>query len=293
MKSNNMIRFTVKSAFLFLLIATFVQLGFSYPEKSRPKQLPEKTRFLEKTFEEVDIQKDIKFAESVNEKGELESLKLDIYSAKGDEMVNRPVILWIHGGGFRPGNDKSQSYIVELAKRFALKGYVGFSIDYRIREQPRENPETTIFDSVEDAGKALLWLRENAENLKIDPSKIIVAGGSAGGILGTNLCLNDNKNIPNVDKTGIIAFVNLWGSPSPEWVVPDVDENDPPTIIIHGTEDELVAYANSLKLKAELDKNRVKNELVTIFGAGHTPVKHMDEFEVNISRFLFELIQQH
>jgi acetyl esterase/lipase len=288
-----MIHFKGKSAFLFLLVATFVQFGFSYPEKSRQNQLPEKTRFLEKTFEEVYIQKEIKFAESVNEKGELENLKLDIYSPQGDEMVNRPVILWIHGGGFRPGNDKSQSYIVEMAKRFSLKGYVGLSIDYRVREQPRENPEATIFDTVEDAGKALLWLRENTKILKIDPSKIIVAGGSAGGILGTNLCLNDNKNIPGVDKAGIIAFVNLWGSPSPEWGGPDVDENDPPTIIIHGTEDELVAYENSVKLKAELDKNNVRNELVTISGAGHTPVKHMDEFEVNISRFLFEIIQQH
>jgi acetyl esterase/lipase len=159
-----MIRFTGKSALLFLLVATSIQFGFSYPEKSRQNQLPKKTRFLEKTFEEVDIQKDIKFAESVNEKGELENLKLDIYTPQGDEQLNRPVILWIHGGGFRPGNDKSQRYIVELAKRFAMKGYVGFSIDYRIREQPRENPEETIFDAVEDAGKALLWLRENAKN---------------------------------------------------------------------------------------------------------------------------------
>jgi predicted esterase len=79
--------------------------------------------------------------------------------------------------------------------------------------------------------------------------------------------LNDNENIPGVDKTGIIAFVNLWGSPSPEWGEPDVDKNDPPTIIVHGTEDELVAYSNSVKLKQNLDKNNVKNELVTIFGS--------------------------
>lgn len=292
MKSNNMFRFTAKSALLFLLIATFIQPGFSYPEKSRQNQLSEKTRFLEKTFEEVDIQKDIKFAESVNEKGELENLKLDIYSPKSDEMVNRPVILWIHGGGFRPGNDKSQSYIVELARRFALKGYVGLSIDYRIREQPRENPEATIFDAVEDAGKALLWLRENADKLKIDPSKIIVAGGSAGGMLGTHLCLNDHKNIPGVDKTGIVAFVNLWGSPSPDWGEITVDKTNPPTIIIHGTDDKLVDYVNSIKLKAELDRSNVRNELVTISGAGHTPVKHMDEFEVNIARFLFGIVSR-
>lgn len=281
-----------KCAFLFILVFAFIQTGFSFPEKTKQNQESENTRYLNKTFEKVDIQKDIKFAESVNEKGELENLKLDIYSPEGDEMLNSPVILWIHGGGFRPGNDKSQRYIVELAKRFSMKGYVGLSIDYRIREQPRENPEETIFDAVEDAGKALIWLRENAEMLKIDPSKIIVAGGSAGGILGASLCLNDNKNIPGVDKSGIIGFVNLWGSPSPEWGEPDVDKNDPPTIIVHGTEDKLVAYSNSEKLKAGLDKNNVKNELVTISGAGHTPVKQMDDFEKRIAEFLFELIEE-
>ena len=86
--------------------------------------------------------------------------------------------------------------------------------------------------------------------------------------------------------------MNLWGSPSPEWGEPDVGRNDPPTIIVHGTEDKLVPYSNSVKLKAELDKNNVKNELVTIAGAGHTPVKYMDEFEENIAWFLFELIKE-
>ncbi len=279
------------SLFLFIFVVIFFHAGFSFPYKTKETQKSENSRYLNKIFEEVDIQKDIKFAESVNEKGELENLKLDIYTPHEDEQLNRPVILWIHGGGFRPGNDKSQSYIVELAKRFAMRGYVGLSIDYRLREKPFESVEETIFDAVEDAGKALLWLRQNAEMLKIDPSEIIVAGGSAGGILGTNLCLNDNKNIPGVDKSGIIAFVNLWGSPSSEWGEPDVDKSDPPTIIVHGTDDELVDYANSLKLKAELDKNDIKNELVTIQGVGHTPVKHMDDFEKNIAQFLFEFLK--
>lgn len=281
-----------KSAFLLVFTVAFIHLGLSFTNKTQQNKSLEKLRYLDRIFKEVDIQKDIKFAESVNEKGELETLKLDIYSPQDDEMVNRSVILWIHGGGFRPGNDKSQGYIVELAKRFSMKGYVGLSIDYRIREQPSENREETIFDAVEDAGKALNWLRENAEMLKIDHTKIIVAGGSAGGILAANLCFNDNKNIPGVDKTGIIAFVNLWGSPSEEWGEPDVDKDDPPTIIVHGTEDKLVAYSNSVKLKAGLDKNNIINELVTIQGAGHTPVKHIDEFETKITRFLFERINE-
>lgn len=281
-----------KTILLFVFSLTIVQAGNSVTDKTQLSQQPENTRYLNKVFKEVDIKGDINFAQSVNENGTLESLKLDVYAPKGDEKLNRPVILWIHGGGFRPGNDKTQSYIVELAKRFAMKGYVGISMDYRLRETPMDNMDKTIFDAVEDAGKALIWLRENAEMLKVDPSKITVAGGSAGGILGSNLCFNDNANIPGVDKSGVMAFVNLWGSPSPDWGELHVDSNDPATIIVHGVEDKLVAYSNSEKLKAILNENNVQNELVTIPGAGHTPVKYMDDFEENISQFLFNLLEE-
>ncbi len=279
-----------KTILLFIFSLTIIQAGYSVPENYFESQPQENTRYLDKVFKEVDIKENINFAQSVNENGALDSLKLDVYAPKGDEKLNRPVILWIHGGGFRPGNDKTQSYIVELAKRFAMKGYVGISIDYRLRETPMENMDKTIFDAIEDVGKALIWLRENAEMLKVDPSKIIVAGGSAGGILGSNLCFNDNANIPGVDKQGVMAFVNLWGSPSPAWGELQVDSNDPPTIIVHGVEDKLVAYSNAEKLKALLDENDVVNELVTIAGAGHTPVNYMDDFEINITQFLFNLL---
>jgi len=96
-------------------------------------QNTERVRYVDVVFEKVNIQRDIVFGESINEKGEKELLKLDVYAPEADEMQNRPVIVWIHGGGFRPGNDKTQSYIVEMANRFSRKGYVCLSVDYRLR----------------------------------------------------------------------------------------------------------------------------------------------------------------
>lgn len=127
---------------------------------------------MDPVFETVSVQKDIVFGESVNESGVNESLKLDIYSPEGDKLKKRPVIVWIHGGGFRPGNDKTQSYIVEMANRFARKGYVCMSIDYRVKENPKESIESTIADAVADANKALVWLRKNRKSLNVDISKI-------------------------------------------------------------------------------------------------------------------------
>lgn len=250
-----------------------------------------KTRYADAFFDSIAVEKDVVFGSSVNEKGENEILKLDIYTPKNDLLENRPVILWIHGGGFTYGNNKSQKYIVEMASRFAKKGYVGVSIDYRLRAKPKETPLGTISDAVTDALKALEWLRSNPERVLIDPSKIIVAGGSAGGMLGCHLCFNDRPAGNGTDKAGIVAFVDLWGSPAPMWGELSIDSNDPPTIIVHGTSDQLVDYKNSVSLAEKLTAAKVPNQLVTLAGASHTPVQQMDEFENEIAKFLLQRIE--
>jgi len=279
-----------------LLLYFTLSIGYVVPvngladTKSSDYSKVEKVRFLENIFDNITIQEDIVFGSSVNEKGVNENLKLDIYTPEGDKMQNRPVIVWFHGGGFRYGNDKTQSYIVEMAKRFTRKGYVCLAIDYRLRENPKDDPKGTISDAVEDAVKGLDWLRKNSETLNVDASKIIIGGGSAGGMLGCNLCFNNRAGDKN-DIDGIVGFVNLWGTPDLIWGELDVDKNDPPTIIVHGTEDKLVSYSNSAALAEKLKANNVKHELITIEGAGHTPVKFMDDFEKKIAGFIYGIIK--
>ena len=113
--------------------------------------------------------------------------------------------MWVHGGGFRYGNDKTPRYIVSMANRFAKRGYVGVSID---------------------------------------KEKIFVGGGSAGGMISVILCYKDGSDAEKWDKSGVIGQVDLWGSPDPAWRVSMVDKNDPPTVIVHGTEDPSVPYMN-------------------------------------------------
>lgn len=278
---------------LILLILSFLMCSIAGTscQKVINNSPDKKQRYIDTVFDTITIQRNIVFGTSVNEKGVSENLKLDIYSPEEEDIIqNRPVIVWIHGGGFRFGNDKTQSYIVEIANRFARKGYVCLSIDYRLRENPKEDPAGTISDAVEDALRGLDWLRKNSESLKVDVSKIIIGGGSAGGILGCNLCFNDRSN-NETDKRGVVGFVNLWGTPDAIWGELEIDKNDPPTIIVHGTEDKLVSYSNSAKLVEKLKANNIKHELITIEGAGHTPVKQMDDFEKKIMGFVYEVIK--
>jgi len=247
-------------------------------------------RYLQPVFEKVTIQDDIEFGEVTNFEGKSEKLLLDTYAPEGDTETNRPVILLFHGGGFRPGNDKKQSYIVKLAKDFAMRGYVCVSINYRIRNAPREDKKGTIGDALQDAMTGLSWIKANQQKLKIDAKKIIVGGGSAGGMLAVNFCCKDKSATDKWDKSGIIGMVNLWGSPDSTYMFSTIDKKDPPTITIHGTSDKLVPYENSLRLTKEFEKNKIRNELVTIEGGEHTPVKYYGDFSEKIASFLFSLL---
>lgn len=247
-------------------------------------------RGLGQNQKEIKIEKDVPFGETINYKGEKEMLLLDIYSPLETVAKDRPAIMWMHGGGFGPNYDKSQSYIVEMATRFAKRGYVCLSINYRVRENPKDDKAGTMKDALEDAMKGLNWVRENSKKLGIDTSKIIIGGGSAGGILGNNFCYRDGTKKEKWNKSGIPAFVNLWGSPDESWGKYNIDKNDPPMIIVHGTEDASVPYENSVQIIKRLNEVKVKNQLITIEGAGHTPASHMDGFEVKIATFLSDII---
>lgn len=269
-----------------LILSYCTAISAAVPQEKKP------VRYLNPVFEKVAIQKDIVFGEATNIEGKPEKLLLDVYAPEGDTQDKRAVMLLFHGGGFRPGNDKTQSYIVRLSNDFAQRGYVCISINYRVRSNPKDDSKGTMKDALQDAMKGLNWIRANQKNLKIDTNKIIVGGGSAGGMLAINFCYKDNSVAEKWDKTGIIAVVDLWGSPDPSYMFSTIDKNDPPTIIVHGTVDKLVSYQNSVKLDSTLKANNIKHELVTIEGGEHTPVNHYAEFAEKIAAFIYPMLSK-
>ncbi|NOY95979.1 MAG: alpha/beta hydrolase, partial [Chlorobi bacterium] len=219
-----------------------------------------------------------------------EKLYLDVYTPAGDKETNRPAILWVHGGGFRVG-DKTQGYIVTLANEFAKRGYVSISTDYRLRDNPKEDMEGTLNDAVNDVMMALSWVRENSEKYGINKNYIAtIGGGSAGGILSTNLCYKDATRDEEWDKSGVVAFINLWGSPNKENMDKVIDKNDPPTLFIHGMADSIVPFSNCEWLVNALDSAGVRFSVFPIPGAGHTPVDHIDDIVERIQKFLYGIL---
>ena len=144
-------------------------------------------------------------------------LKLDLARPDGDGPY--PAIVFIHGGGWYQGNRQGyRGQIQEAARR----GYVAATISYRLMQFDESKKETTtatpIFPAqIHDAKAAIRWVRANAEKYHVDPNRIAVTGGSAGGHLSLLVGLTDSSSnlegdSGNPDQSSRVqAVVNVFG----------------------------------------------------------------------------------
>jgi acetyl esterase/lipase len=122
------------------------------------------------------------------------AIKADVYH--GTDRVVRPAVVWIHGGALIMGSRADISG--RVMKHMLDAGYVFISIDYRLA------PETQLPQIIQDLEDAFNWVRRDGPRLfNVDPARIAVAGGSAGGYLTLTAGFRVRPR-PNV-------LVSLWG----------------------------------------------------------------------------------
>ncbi len=115
-------------------------------------------------------------------------IQADVYRAEDDQV--RPVLVWIHGGALISGSRNGvPKQLLELAR---TNGYAVVSLDYRLA------PEVKLPAIIDDIRGAFRWLREQGPQLlHIDPDRLGVAGGSAGGYLTlmTGVCIQPRPKV--------------------------------------------------------------------------------------------------
>lgn len=233
----------------------------------------------------------VPYCRVLNANARTESLLLDLYLPEDGSSTTRPAIMWVHGGGFKPGNDRKQAYIPLFAREFAARGYVGVAPDYRLREDPGADRLGTTRDAVDDLRAAVEWMRADGRDYGIDPDRLALAGGSAGGIAVLNLCHHPERPVDG--RHGVAAVIGLWGAPGPgSRLFAAPNPRSPATLLIHGDADTIVPYAHSVALLQELAGARIEHELLTLPGAGHTPTHHMQQMVTVIEHFLHKHLQR-
>jgi len=111
-----------------------------------------------------------------------------------------PFVIWLHGGGWRQGDRKDYHAAM---RDMAQLGYAGASVEYRLA------PAHKFPAQLEDTRQALAFLRTNAAKYNLDPERIAVAGGSAGGHL--SLMLGLAKQGDGKSSSGIRGVIDISG----------------------------------------------------------------------------------
>ena len=213
---------------------------------------------------------------------------LDVLVPKAPAKEKRPAVIAIHGGGWVGG---SRAAFLERVLPWVQAGFVLVNVDYRVASVA---PAPA---AANDALKAAEWFRKNAKRWNVDPKRIVVTGGSAGGHLALVVGLAPKS--AHLGTGGeVAAVVNFYGITDVEdmlagpnkrdfattWIKNTSDAADlarrlspigyvrkdvPPVLSVHGTADETVPYEHGVSLTKALRDAGADAEMISVSGGKH------------------------
>ena len=203
-------------------------------------------------------------------------MRADVYRPTGEGPF--PCVLCVHGGAWTVGN---KNQIAGIARRLAAAGYTAVAINYRLA------PKHKFPAQIEDCRAALLWIRKNAKQHKIDPERLGAWGYSAGGhlvallgVTGAGLKAVVAGGAPcdfrqTAPDSRRVAFwlggtrrqlPEVYRSASPaNFISPD----DSPIFFYHGQRDRVVKIAQPTAMTAELKRSGVTAKMLVIPNSSH------------------------
>jgi acetyl esterase/lipase len=125
--------------------------------------------------------------------------KLDIYAPKGAAAAPRPIVIFVHGGGFTGGDKR---VVNNVASYFARHGMVGAAMNFRLA------PAATWPAQSLDIGKAVAWLNANAAQYGGDPRRIILIGYSSGAATVASYIFDQSIQ---TSRDGVVGAVLMSG----------------------------------------------------------------------------------
>lgn len=228
------------------------------------------------------------------------NLRLDFFPPLQRTGKPAPLMIYIHGGGWRNGDRYAifRKDHVGLLKQMSQAGIACATIEYRLT-----GGGTTVLEAAIDCKDAARFLVKESARFNIDPQRIGTWGGSAGGHLCLETALAPNNQLLGDEALRVadpafrcaIAFypmtsfllpevtnkvdrlITLLGGPLEEKrklaellsPMSHLDSNSPPILLIHGDQDAIISHRGSLLMEKEGDARGSKVTVLIVKGAGH------------------------
>ena len=227
-------------------------------------------------------------------------LLLHVFRPREGSREQLPAILFFFGGGWRGGTPR-QFYAHSAC--LAAHGMVAICAEYRVESRHNSTPS----DSVADGRKALLWVIERAEELGIDPERIAVGGGSAGGHVALAAVMCDKIGDPPGEAVpgarAMIVFNPVADTTETGYgadrlgkdaencsPLHNVREGLPPAIVFHGADDKCIALECIRRFERAMLDSGNRCEVVVYDGETHgffnferNPAIHVDTMQRTIA----------
>jgi acetyl esterase/lipase len=234
----------------------------------------------------VRIEKAIVYAEREG----FRALELDVYRSDASPEGPQPLLVYVHGGGWRVSHRsrpprETRDWARGFFERLTDVGFVVAAPDYRL------SAEAHFPAQIDDVVEALRWLHEHAGPLGVVPDRTYVWGASAGGLLGALaalvagappvagvVCWYPVTDLLALDHAADGTFeAHLLGGPIGQHVdlaraaspVTHVRGDAPPFLLQHGEDDTWVPHDQSVRLAAALRAVGAPVELESVRGADH------------------------
>ncbi len=251
-------------------------------------------RYLKQVFPASNLTSNIQYGSNTNYIGSTQNLFLDFYEPQGDTALKRPLILYVHGGGFVDTNQsKALIHIKAFADSMARRGYAVACINYRLDTSISNR---AVINAMHDAKAAVRFFRANANQYKINTDFIFIGGESAGAVtaltatyidnlsevsfpttlpLATDNSVDGNSGNPGF-SSDIKAALCLCGGTKTIlneqlFDTAAITTGDQPILLVHGTNDQLIHVAQSLEVAQRATNLNIPNLFYTMPGAGHCP----------------------
>ena len=267
-------------------------MKYSHSQAEKP------VRYRDEVFTDIKIDKDLTYQQQIPNGVKEKYYRFDLYQPAADTATNqkRPMLIWMHGGGFKFGS-KNTNEVQLWCKSFAQHGFVCAALNYRLSKK------NTLFkfkalvsgaaDAVEDVRNAIVFFKQHAKEYRIDTNRIILAGNSAGAIVALQaaystpaelsaLAEDSAINKPTVHTGKIAAVINFWGA---LFDVNWLKKASIPIVSVHGSNDHTVpantkgtSFFGSIAIHEEADKLHIPNQLKIYHGYAHELAKHFNPF---------------